>query len=122
VLAYQAFDAVLAQQLPIVVESEGASINDHAVMRQRWWCTGMIDQSEQVVVLGLGGKAGEMHAADGQQYPPGRSRQRVNSGLDAGNLMPAVTGHRLPGWTSQCQARNAAESGGCDSMLAHLCG
>lgn len=122
VLADQTLDAVLTQQVEISLQAEGAAVDGDGVMGQRGRRFGSVDQTQQVVVLGLSREGGEMHAADRQQYSLGRTGERIDGGFNAGDSLPAVARHRLPGGTSQSDELDIAVCRGLHGMAAHLCG
>ncbi|SHL32930.1 hypothetical protein SAMN05660971_00216 [Halomonas cupida] len=122
VLADQMLDAVLTQQVEISLQAEGAAVDGDGVMGQRGRRFGSVDQTQQVVVLGLSREGGEMHAADRQQYSLGRTGKGIDGGFNAGDSLPAVARHRLPGGTSQGDEFDIAVCCGLYGMAAHLCG
>lgn len=122
VLADQALNAVLAQQVEVTLQAEGAAVDGDGVMGQRGSRLGSVDQTQQIVMLGLCREGGEMHAADGQQYSLGRAGERIHGGFNAVDSLPAVARHRLPGGTSQGDEFHIAVCCGLYGMAAHLCG
>lgn len=122
VLADQTLDAVLAQQVKVTLEAEGAAVDGDGVMGQRGRRLGSVDQAQQVVMLGLGREGGEVHAADSQQYSLGRAGKGIDGGFNAGDALPVVARHRLPGRTSQGNEFDIAVCRGLYGMAAHLCG
>lgn len=122
VLAHQTLDAMFTQQRQVTLNTEWPSVNGDGVVRQWGRRLRSIDQPQQIVVLRLSGKRGQMHASDGQQHALGRPRQCIHCCLDTGDTLPAVTGLRLPASTGQGDVLDACVSRGLHCMSAHLHG
>lgn len=81
-----------------------------------------IHQPQQIVMLRLGGKRGQMHPADGQHHPFRGPPQGRHRSRNVGHMVPGVSGLRLPVRTGQCSKRNAGPRAGRSGIAAHLGG
>lgn len=107
ILAYQQLDGVGLHQLPVVLNREGAAIDNQGVVGQGGCVVRRIDEAQQVVVLRLRGEGVHMHAPQRQHDAAGRPRQRGDRAVDVGNAAPAVSGHGLPPGPGQRDDGNA---------------
>ncbi len=82
-------------QRAIVGFGKGPSGNDNFGIRQGQ-AVGVIHQTQQIIVLGLGGKILKMHAANGQENPLCVPGQCIDSRRDIRDVMPVIAGLRRP--------------------------
>lgn len=82
-------------QSAVVSFGKGPSGNDNFGIRQGQ-AVGVIHQTQQINVLGLGGKILKMHTANGQENPPCVAGQCFDSGSDVRNVIPVIAGLRRP--------------------------
>ena len=83
---------------------------------------GIVDQSEQVMVLRLRGEFGKMHPADRQHDPARRPGQRGDGAGHIRHPLPGVAGFRLPRWARQGDQRHTGLLRGLHRVGAHLRG
>ncbi|PZX39561.1 hypothetical protein LY56_02731 [Roseinatronobacter thiooxidans] len=90
ILGDHEFDAVLSDQCCVRGRVKRASVKDDVVVGQRWPCLWRIDKAQQVMVLGLLGKSGQMHAAKRQKDALWRPCQSGNRARNVGDIVPSV--------------------------------
>ncbi len=95
VLGYDQLRAVALHQRPVVSFGKRPSGNDNLCVRQGH-SVGVIHQTQQVAVLGLGGKVFKVHTANGEENAPGFAGQRVDSRCNVLDAIPVVAGLRCP--------------------------
>ena len=101
--------------------------NDHLTsgQRRRAGVTGIarvINQTQQVMMLGLGGKPGKMHPAQRQKHPFWRGIQRGDGGVNIGHPAPLIAVDRLPFRSAKRRQWQAKVTAGLRGISAHLCG
>lgn len=119
ILADDHIDGVSLHQCAVSCSGEWPAINNQAVTRQNGRLFGRVDETQQIVMLGLGGKGFYMHPAQRQHDAAGLSCQRGDRAVDVGNAGPSIPGDRLPGPPSQGDMVHASEPGSRDGMTAH---
>ena len=82
----------------------------------------MIDKTQDVVVLRLGGELRQVHPAKRQEDAPGRTVQRRDRRWNVGHKAPVVAGHCLPGRAAECDQRRAGILCGNHGVPAYLRG
>jgi len=122
ILADDQVDSVALHQQAIRFGAERATVDDHRMVGQRWgFCWG-IDKAQHVVMLGLGGKLCEMHAANGQHDAAWRPGQSGDGGIHIWYRLPSVALARLPRRARQSEKRNPGFAGCHHRIGAHLRG
>ncbi len=122
VLGNDMTNGMVAQKGDVAVNCEGAGVNHRLGMRQGQRPFGRIDQPQQVMVLGFGGKSGQPLLANRQKHPRGGFWQSRDSGYGIGNMGPTVPGLCDPRGTLEHQKRNAGHLAGRYRIQAHLGG
>jgi hypothetical protein len=111
-----------AHQRGVASEGERTARHDNGMVGQwqrcRWW----IDQSKQIVMLWLIGKAGEVQSTNGQHDTTRGPVQRFHGTRDISCAAPIITWLRLPGWARQGEQWNFGLSARGHGMMAHLGG
>lgn len=111
--------AVLLQQSSIVRYAERATRDNGGVLGQRGRRIGRINQPQDVVVLRLRGKDGEMLSAHSQQHPLGSTSERGSRRWQIGYRLPAVPVARLPSVSGKRQQRNPNSLARCNRIATH---
>lgn len=119
VLADDQVDAVLPKQSHITFHRERAAIDHQAVIGQRWRPMRHIDETQQVAMLGQGGKVLHMHPAQGEHDIAPWTRKAGDSARDVRSCLPLVTRFRDPWRARQCQQGRACGLRGCQRVSAH---
>lgn len=114
-------DAVLAQQGEITGQIKRPARNHRLRIRQRQIAR-WIDKAQQVVMLGPGGKIGEILLADGQKHPRRRLRQGRDSARDIRNGAPVIAVTAYPSGSLKRQQGQARRATGRNRVPAHLRG
>lgn len=122
VLAHHLIDGVGLHQRAVASCGEWPAINDQTVMGQARRLFGSVHETQQIVVLGLGGEGGHMHPPQRQHDTAGRACQRGDCAVDTGNAGPAVTGNRLPRLPGQGDMGYIRQPGSLHRMATHRCG
>lgn len=122
VFAYDPINGMGFKQRDVVGGFERATRNGHGVKRQARRFAGRVDQTQDVVMLWLGSKSLEVHAAKGQHDTFGRCVQRSNSGINVRHVLPVIPRFSLPRGTRQGGQRRAGFGAGMKGVPAHLCG
>ena len=112
-------DPVIPHQGKIAVQRERAAVDQQMMVRQRRRHIGRIDEAQQIMMLRLGGKGFDMHAAERQHDAPGRAVERADSARDVGGMSPAVALPRLPCRAGEHEMRNARITRGGGGIGAH---
>lgn len=121
VLGHEMGDAVALHQFQILVQGEGAAINDHdaPIFGQRH---NGIDQAQKVPVPGLREEGLHMLAANRQKHARRTGRQGCQGACHVGGVLPNVTALRLPGRALQCQQGQGQFATDLHRMATHLGG
>ena len=114
--------AMLHKKRHVVMHCERAAIDHDMVVGQRWWRLRGIDQTQEIVVLGLRGKRGQVHAPDGQQDTRACAIQRRDGCGNIGDKGPVITMFGDPGGTGIGQKRRSRGGSGLHGMGTHLRG
>lgn len=114
-------DVVRLQKGGIACDIKRAACDDDAGVRQGH-TFGRIDQPQQVMVLGFGGKAIKVLLANRQENPRGRIGQAGNRARHVGDMGPKIAGLGLPRGAFKGQKRHAASKACRDRIPAHLGG
>ncbi len=121
VLGHHQLDAVLPHQRLIILKGERTARDNHIAVRQRQRAR-FINQPQQIVVLGLGGKVLKMHPTNRQKDALRRTGHRGNRTVDIGDVLPSVALLRRPGRAGQrCQCHSGFATR-CGGVPAHLRG
>ena len=121
VLGHKFGDAMRFHQRNIALYVKGAARNDGMGVGQRQWRRGRIDQSQQIGMLRLGCKSGQMHAPQRQKHPFRWPAQRGDCAGHIGHIMPAVVWFSAPCGPFKRQQRHVGRGGGQHGMPTHLC-
>ena len=122
IFAYDALDTLGLQQGQVALQGKRASIDHGGMISKRRRVGRLIHQAKHVVVLGLGGKGRQVHAANGEQYTLGRASQGANGLIDRCHTLPLVALDRSPRWPGKGNGLNAALGCGGYNVFAHLRG
>lgn len=122
VLGHHAGDAMMAHQRQIARGCERPAIQHHRMIGKRRGRIGRIDQAQQIEMLGIEGKFGQMHSAHGQQDTFARPPQRGARCGNIGHMDPAIARFRLPRRTAQRNQRRSRDLRGVDGIAADLRG
>ncbi len=120
ILAHQQIDTFRLQQRVIGLFCERAAINDEPVVRQRDGVVGVIDEAQQIMMLGLRGEGGDVHPPQRQHDAARRPRQCRNRAGDVGYAVPAVALPGRPTGPRQRDVRNTGLLRSSDGVGAHL--
>lgn len=115
-------DGIALQKRQIVGQRKGAACDDHGGIRQRQGRPGRIDQTQQIVVLRLGGKGRQRLLADGQKDPGGVVGQGGDRRICIGDVAPVVTRPGHPLRANQGTKRRAGCKTGVNGIAADLGG
>jgi len=108
IFTHDALDALRFQQGEIALQRKRASINHGADIWQ-WRRAGRpVNQTQHVMVLGLGGKGRKVYAANGEQHSLGRARQGADGFIDTCHALPLVALNGLPGGPGKSDGLYAA--------------
>lgn len=119
ILGDDEINAVRAHQGFVGGRIKRAAIKDDVVIGQRRrGCRG-IDKAQEVVMLGLGGESGQMHAPKRQKDAAGRAGERGDGSLDIGDSLPAIARLQRPGGAGERQKRCAGLLRGPGRIGAH---
>ena len=122
IFAHHDVDGMLFEQSNVTGHIEGTARDNDTVMRQAGLLDWGIDQTQHIVVLGLGGKVLDMHTAQRQHDAPRRTAQRLNRARDVGHMGPRVPSLSRPRRARQSEQLNACLGAGVIGVPAHLCG
>lgn len=118
VLGHNQLRAMALHQRAVVGFGKRPSGHDHIGIGQ-----GQIDrrihQSQQVMMLWLGGKIPKMHPANGEKHALGRTGKRVDRSGHIGHLLPSVTGLRDPRRARQGRQRDLRFTARLNRIPAH---
>ena len=121
ILGHDQFDLVGLHQGDIVVQRERPTRNNDLRLGHRD-TVGFIDQSQQIVMLGLRSKLLQMHAANSKEHPLGRALQRRNRSRNIRHVTPVIASAALPCRTGQRGERNSRLGARLGGVPAHLRG
>lgn len=120
VFTYDALNPLGFQQGQVALQGKRASIDHGGIISKRRRAGRLINQTQNVMVLGLGVKGSQVHAANGEQYTLGRASQGAHRLIDTCHALPLVAVNRSPGGPSKRNGLNAA-LGRCGNYIsAHL--
>lgn len=122
VLGHHQVDPVLTHQRKIALDRKGTPVEDDLTVGKGQFGIGRVHESQQVKMLWVRSKFGQMHTPDGKHDPAGRDLKGCDCGRDIRNMLPAVTIAGRPGRAGQRNQRHLRCSTGCDGIAAHLCG
>ncbi len=110
------------QQCLIGGQVEGTA-RDHHMMVGQWRRAGRgINQTQQVMMLGLARESRKVLAADGQEDPPPGPGKCLCSGGDIGDFGPVIARTGLPFGPLKGQQRQAGQGAGSHGVAADLRG
>ncbi len=112
---------MVLHQRAIAFLGKGTSRHNHVGLRQ-WHAVRLIDQPQQIMVLGLRGERLKMQATRGQKHPARRACQGGNSSRDIRNMLPRITGPGDPWRAGQRRQGDLGCSASLDGVPAHLGG
>ena len=115
-------DPMFAHKCGVASESERTARHDDGMVGQWWQCRWWINQSKQIVMVRLSGKAGEVHSTNGQHDTARGPLQRFHGPRNISCATPIITRLRLPRWARQGDQRNFGRSARHHRMMAHLSG
>lgn len=122
VLGNDQIDGVCMQKVAVARQIKRASADHDGGSWQRQRLVRTIHQPQQVVVLRLTGKAGDMLATDGQKYPPFWLVQSRYCRFDIRHMGPLIAWLRPPCRSLQGDQRDPGLRGGGNGVLAYLSG
>ena len=115
-------DAMLTHQGFVLCRLKRATGDNYRGLGQRRNRFGFIDQPQQIMVLGRGGKEVEVLFANRKKHPCWSRRQGRGCGLERGHMGPVITHARLPRGPLQGTQRHARLCTGSYGVVAHLRG
>ena len=115
-------DGMGAHQIHIGFHSERPAIQHHFGIRHGQSCIWGIDQSQQVEMLGLGGKSGQRLLADGKKNAGRRGGQGGNGAVGIWHMQPLIPRLGLPRGTFVGDQGNVGHFAGRDRVAADLGG
>ncbi len=98
---------------------EWPSIDNDAVIRERWWVLWRIDEAQKVEMPRVGGEVGQEHPTYRKQHATAGPAERSDRCGDVGDALPIVARNRRPWRTRQRQKRDACGIRGGHGMGAH---
>lgn len=119
VLGDDDLDPVVGQKLQVVRLGKRTSGDYRLRVGQRQSALWRIDQTQEVVMLGLGGKKRECLLADGKKDARRPVGQRPNSGFGVRDMLPVVARFRDPRRSLQNQKRDTGDFACNQDILAH---
>ena len=122
VLGDEVGDVMRLQQRSVARHVEGATGQRDGVVRQWNWSCGRINETQKVVVLGLGGEEVKLLFADGEEDVCGGLRQRCGEVFHPRDGLPFVADLRAPRRAFKADQRDAQRLAGGMGVAAHLCG
>lgn len=115
-------NAMFLKQRRVARKVKRSARNHNRVVGQGRRYIGRIDQSQNVMVLRLGGEVVHMQPSKRQHHTLRRTTQRGDCAFHIGDNLPGITRHRLPGRTGQSQQMHAGFVAGLRSIPTHLRG
>ena len=122
IFGHDKIDPVFFHQRPVAFERKGPAIHDDRRFRKAQSFAGRVNQTQDVGMLRVHGKVGQMHTPDSQQHTFSRTFQRVDRSGNVRDVGPLIAGLGLPRRTGVGQKRNARFCAGRDGIAAHLRG
>ena len=122
ILAHHNVDRLIAEQGCVALDGKGASGHDHRVIRQARLCLRHINETQNIVVLGLCGESLHVQAAQSEHHAAGRPAKRRNSSVDIRHMLPPVAIPSLPGRAGQGDQRHTGLAAGVKGVPTHLRG
>lgn len=122
IFTYNALNPLGFQQGQVARQGKRASIDHGGIISKRRRAGRRINQAKHVMVLGLGGKGSQVHAANGEQYTLGRASQGANRLIDRSHALPLVAVNSLPSGPGKGNGLNPALRSSGDNISAHLRG
>ena len=120
ILAYEQVDTFRLQQRAVGLFCERTAINDEPVVGQRDGVVGVIDETQQIMMLGLRGERGNVHPPQRQHDAARLAGQRRHCAGDVGYAVPPVALPDCPTGPGQRDVRDARLPCGGDGVGAHL--
>ncbi len=122
VLRHHKFDFVVLHQRQVIRRRKRAARLHDSMVGKGQHDVRRINQAKQIEMLGIGGKAVQMHAPDRQHDPCSGPRQGRHGTGDVRHMGPAVAAFGLPRCARQRDQRHAGLGAGQYGIAAHLCG
>ncbi len=122
ILGYDQMNEMRAHQRQIACDAERAAILHDLVIgkgQRRVW---LINQAQQVEMLWIRCKLGQMHASDGQHDAHGRTVQRRDCAGNIRHMRPIIARFGLPWRARQRDQRHVGVGAGGHGIGAHLRG
>lgn len=119
VLADHEIDGVVLQKGAVCLCREGAAVHHQSVAGKRRRLLWLVDEAQEIMVLGLGGEGFHMHAPKCQHDAAGLAGNCLHRQIDAGNRRPAIAVDGAPGRTGQGDVIHARRLRRDDGMGAH---
>lgn len=120
VLANDQVDFMVVHERGVSIRIKRAAVEDDVMVGQRRWRVGRIDQTQQVMMLGLGRESRQVQTAQSQKHAPRRPGKRHDCGRNVRDALPAIALFRRPGRAGQCQQRNTCHLRRLHGIGAHL--
>lgn len=120
VLRNNQLGAVVFHQRNIVFNREGPA-RDHYISVGQRYSFRFIDQSQQIMMLGLSREIVQMHSTHSQKHAPSGTVKRRNSCRDIRHMLPAIALLRAPGRSGQNGKRNIGSVARGDGIGTHIC-
>lgn len=122
ILGHDDLDFVQLHQQQISGFGERPAIHDNVGVRQGQLSLGRVDQTQQIVVLGVGREVGQMHPTHGQHDVLCWPVQCIDGTCDVGHMGPVIASYSAPFFTGECGEWNACDAATFDCIDAHLAG
>lgn len=122
ILGHDMGDPMLTHQRRICIDVKRPAGNFDGGIGQRQRGLGRIDEAQQIVMLGLARKRGEVLFANRQKHPCAVLRQRLHSLFNTAHVNPDIPRPRLPGRPFKGAERHPSRPAGQHGMGAHLRG
>lgn len=106
-------------QFTVAFERKRPAIDDQAVVGEPGRFRRRVDETQQIVMLRLGGKGIHMHPPQRQHDAARRTGQRCDRACDVGHMGPAIAFFSAPRRARQGDMRDARQARGLDRMGAH---
>lgn len=102
IFAHHYVNAIVLKKRDVTRNIKRSACDGDRLMRQFQIRARLINEPQNVVMLGLRGKIFDMHAPQREHHSLGISRKRINRIGDALNAGPSVPLRFCPSWTCQC--------------------
>lgn len=122
VFRHDQINPVRLHQRAVNVGREWAAINNHMRPRQGQRRFGRVHQPQQVEMLWLGRKSGQVLPPDRQHHAPRRACKGRDCARDIGHIVPIIARLCAPRRAAECQTGQRFGGAGCDGIAAHLGG